>query len=365
MNEPKKHKLGRASGQPEVIIKLGMDVHAAAVVVAVQREGCLPQPAQKIRTEECVGWVKKLQAKHRGARIYACYEAGPCGYWLCRELRAIGVECEVIAPVALNGRRKTDERDARSLCELLHRYVAGNRKVFSTVHVPTPEQESERALIRHRQSLLVSLGRFTRQGRSALLLQGRREKGRWWGERRWPKLAQELGPELRLILGDLADLAQRLYQQIRALDKALSELAEKKQLEAPRGVGALTWLTLLTEVVDWSRFQNRRQVASYTGLCPGEHSSGGSRRELSVDKHGNRRVRRVLTEAAWRMLVYQPHYPPLKKVHAAASPRARKRAIVAVARRLAIDIWRLATGQTTPKKVGLTGLSSSLLAATT
>ena len=107
------------------------------------------------------------------------------------------------------------------------------------------------------------------------------------------------------------------------------------------------------EVIDWSRFQNRRQVASYTGLCPGEHSTGQTRRELSIDKHGNRRVRRALIEAAWRLLLWQPDYPPLQKVRAAQSSRGRKRAIVAVARRLAIDLWRLATGQTTREKVGL------------
>ena len=128
---------------------------------------------------------------------------------------------------------------------------------------------------------------------------------------------------------------------------------------APRGIGVRTWLTLLLEVIDWSRFKNRRQVASYTGLCPGEASSGQTRRELSIDKHGNRRVRHALIEAAWRLAMWQPNYPPLQKLHAAQGARARKRAIVAVARRLAIDLWRLATGQTTREKVGLAAVGTA------
>jgi transposase len=94
----------------------------------------------------------------------------------------------------------------------------------------------------------------------------------------------------------------------------------------------------LLEVSDWHRFKNRRQVASYTGLCPGEHASGETQRELSIDKHGNRRVRRVLIEAAWHLAMWQPDYPPLAKLRAAQGGRARKCAIVAGARRLVIDL---------------------------
>lgn len=344
-------------------IKLGLDLHAATVVVAVQLDGCPPQPAQRIATERFVSWVEQLQAKHPGAKLHACYEAGPCGYWLHRRLEQLGVDSYVVAPVALNGRRKNDQRDARALCDQLDRYVRGHTHAFSPVAVPTPEQEQDRAVVRHRQALLKSLGRCAQQGRSMMLQQGHRVRGKWWGKRRWAELQTTLPAWLVVILRDFQAQAELLHGQILAQDKQIAALAKAKNVDAPHGIGALTWLTLLLEVIDWHRFKNRRQIGSYTGLCPGEHSSGESRRELSIDKHGNRRVRRALIEAAWRLLMWQPDYPPLEKLRAAQGSRARKRAIVAVARRLAIDLWRIATGQTTREKVGLNATAKSQAAA--
>jgi transposase len=347
-----------ASAKVEVI-KLGLDLHAAKVVVAAQLDGCPPQPTQRIATERFVAWIGQLKAKHPGAKIYACYEAGPCGYWLHRRLVELGVESYVVAPVALNGRRKNDQRDARALCEQLDRYLRGHRHAFSPVAVPTPEQEQERALVRHRQALLKSLGRCAQQGRSLMLQQGHRVRGKWWSLRRWEELKETLPTWLVALLADFQAQAQLFHRQILAQDKQIAELVQTKKVDAPRGIGALTWLTLLLEVIDWHRFKNRRQVASYTGLCPGEHSSGETRRELSIDKHGNRRVRRALIEAAWRLAMWQPDYPPLEKLRAAQGGRSRKRAIVAVARRLAIDLWRIATAQTTREKVGLGALATA------
>jgi transposase len=347
-----------ASAKVEVI-HLGQDVHAAHVVVSVQLDGCPPQPPQRIPTEKYVAWVKQLQARYPGAKIHACYEAGPCGYWLHRELKQLGVENHVVAPVALNGRRKNDKRDARALGEQLERYVRGHRHAFSPVAVPTPEQEQQRALLRHRKALLKALARCAQQGRSLLLLQGLRIRGHWWRPRRWDELKASLPVWVVNLLSDFQAQAQLLHGQVLAVDKQIAALAKAKQVQAPYGVGVLTWLTLLLEVIDWNRFHNRRQVGSYSGLCPGEDSSGETRRELSIDKHGNRRVRTMLIEAAWRLSMFQPGYPPLEKLRAAKGARARKRAIVAVARRLAIDLWRLATGRTTPEKVGLAGNGSS------
>ena len=110
------------------------------------------------------------------------------------------------------------------------------------------------------------------------------------------------------------------------------------------------------EVADWGRFQNRRQVASYTGLCPSEHSSGGSRLQGSITRHGNPRLRHVLIEAAWRLVRYQPTYHTVAKWQEtlrAASPGRRKKIIVAIARQLAVDLWRLATQRACAAQLGL------------
>jgi transposase len=333
-------------------IKLGIDLHAATAMIVAQFDQAVPKPGQRIDTERLLGWVARLKAAHPQAVIHACYEAGPCGYWLLRELTKLGVRCHVVAPVALNGRRKTDQRDARALCDQLDRFTRGNTKVFSTVYVPSEQQEDQRALLRHRRKLVGEITRHSAAGRSAFLRLGHRVRGSWWQAARWTELAQALPVHTCFALTQLREMLALLRSQLRQADQQVAALVALHKVKAPHGVGVLTWLTLLLEVVDWTRFRNRRQVASYTGLCPGEHTSGGTKRELSIDKHGNPRVRHLLIEAAWRLLRWQPLYPPIQKLLAANGNRRRKRMIVAVARHLAIDVWRLATGQTTPDKVG-------------
>ena len=119
---------------------------------------------------------------------------------------------------------------------------------------------------------------------------------------------------------------------------------------APYGFGALTTQIIQNEVGDWHRFNNRRQVASLTGLCPGVRSSGLKHQTGAITRHGNPRLRRVLIEQAWRVVRYQPDYPPVQRwrtVLLSRHPGARKKAVVAIARKLAIDQWRLATQRTT------------------
>ena len=123
-------------------------------------------------------------------------------------------------------------------------------------------------------------------------------------------------------------------------------------------MGALSSVVISREICDWERFKNRRQVSRYTGLCPGEYSSGNKRVTGSITKHGNGRLRAALIELAWRMVRYQPHYHAVRKRLAVlargaqATRAARKKAIVAVARQLAVDLWRLHTTRCTPAILG-------------
>src|SRR5881275_1069783 len=113
------------------------------------------------------------------------------------------------------------------------------------------------------------------------------------------------------------------------------------------------------EIGNWHRFNNRRQIASYTGLCPGEYSSRQKRLQSCVTKHGNPRLRSALVELAWRLVRFQPNYKPVRKWRqilakgALATGAARKKAIVAVARQLAIDLWRIKTGRLRAEELGL------------
>jgi transposase len=144
------------------------------------------------------------------------------------------------------------------------------------------------------------------------------------------------------------------------IDGLTSELERSAPVNIPRGLGKLTTVVLTREICDWHRFNNRRAISSYTGLCPGEYSSGTKRVPGSVTKRGNPRVRAALVECAWRMVRFQPQYPPVQKRLAilAKGSRAlgavRKKAIVAVARRLAVDLWRVHTGRCSAQQLGLT-----------
>ena len=343
----------RALVEAGVIIKLGLDVHARQITVCRQIGDRTPQPAQVFTKERLLVWVKQQVAA--GARVHTCYEAGVMGYTLHRELVALGVDNLVVAPQKLAGpkRQKTDALDARALVERLDRWCRGNRDAFSVVRVPTPAEEQARAQARLRDHL----GRMRRmaegRGRSLLLGQGFAVEKYWWRPAKWEKLSTLLPEWLRTLVTEWQVTAAALDQRERALRAELEAAAPK---DLPKGIGALTWVVLAREICDWARFKNRRQVASYTGLCPGVHTSDGRGREGSINRCGNRAVRTALVELVWRLARWQPDYKPVRALvdKAALSPRRRRKHAVAAARRLAIDLWRLATHQTTPEKIGLT-----------
>lgn len=343
----------KAKAKEEPITKLGLDVHAGQITVCRQQEGLLPQPAQKMSWDRCLGWI--LEQVGEGVRVYSCYEAGPCGYGLHRQLTAMGVTNYVVAPQRWDeqGRRvKTDKQDARELVDRLDRYVRGNTKAFSVVRVPTEQQEQERSLVRQRGAVLKERTRCVLRGHGMLLAQGFRAPTEWWKPACWFKFQRELPAWLRGQVELWQGKALDLTKDLERLDREVEKLSANKAI--PKGLGKLTSALLGSEILDWRRFKNRRQVASYTGLCPSESSSGEKRKQGSISKHGNPRVRHQLVEAVWRLQLWQPGYPPLKKLREASGARMRKRAAVAVARRLAVDLWRIETGQCSAQKLGLT-----------
>ena len=174
---------------------------------------------------------------------------------------------------------------------------------------------------------------------------------RWWGARNWPKLAT-LDPWLREQLEQLRQLILELEAQLEILEAEL--VARVKDQVLPKGLGAITAVTLDGEVCAWERFYNRKQIGSYTGCCPGEHSSGGKRRLGSIDRMGNGRVRCLLVEAVWRLLRWQPQWQAAQrmKVKLAEGSAMRKKTVVALARLLAIDLWRWRTGRATFEDLG-------------
>lgn len=341
----------RAAVETAVTVKLGLDVHAADVVVCRQDGGQLPKPSRRMGWEDLLGMAGELAKS--GARVVSCYEAGPCGYGLHRRLERMGVRNVVVVPQRWDregSRVKTDKRDARELCNALDRYLLGNTSAFSVVRVPSVEEERVRSIGRQRGRLLKERQRCVVRGHGLMLAQGIQAPAQWWRPPQWESLRDQLPAWVREQVSDWQAQAVQLDREVERWSVRVEEQASGA---VPKGVGRLTTGLIAMEVVDWTRFKNRRQVAAYTGLCPSEASTGTRRRQGAINKHGNPRLRHQLVEAVWRLMSWQKQYPPVKKLLAAPAGRARKRLAVAAARRLAIDLWRIHTGQCPAEKLGL------------
>jgi transposase len=336
-------------------IKLGIDVHQEFYVVVEQVEGANPKPPQRFQKQAFLHWAAKLRSQ--SAEIYAVYEACGFGFTLQRNLSALGIHCYVVCPQKLdeqNRRVKTDGLDAKALCLKLDRFVQGNRDALAIVRVPSEEEERARAIHRQREQLVGARKRLEAQGRSLMVNHGCEPVQNWWKPR--PFAALDVPQWMRELLSNSQPILVALQEKIAALTVQLQSAAGPDQ---PRGLGLMTSVIIDREIGDWRRFSNRRQIASYTGLCPGEYSSGNSRLQSCVTKHGNPRLRAALVELAWRLVRFQPDYKPVRKWRAIlakgalATGAARKKAIVAVARQLAVDLWRVRTGRCKPQALGL------------
>lgn len=352
MNKTNVEKLlGRLLESNAETIKIGCDIHARDLAVSVQVEAARPLRPQRLTSAQLLELVRGLV--QAGRKVSVCYETGPCGYGLYFDLRAAGANAYVIvAEVLGNGRKqKTDKLDAAALCDKLDRYLRGNTQAMTPVRVPSLEEQRRRSWCRLRDQLKRSRHQWEARGRSLMLFYGHHQTGKWWSQRRWARLETTLPPwlveQLRVIRASLGQL-----------DQQEAQLREQLEAEAPKplpkAIGALTWVLLLREICDWNRFTNRRQVSSYTGLCPGVQQSGARRRDGCINRYGNPRVRGLLIELVWRLVRWQPDYPPVRALVAGvARGAARRKCAVAAARRLAVDLWRLATSQVTPEKLKL------------
>ena len=337
------------------VIKLGIDVHQDYYVVVKQEGGTNPKPAQRFKKEAFLHWAAKLRSE--GGEIHAVYEACGFGFGLQRQLSALGIQCHVVCPQKLdehNKRVKTDGLDAKALCLKLDRFVEGNGDALALVRVPSEEEEQKRAIHRQREQLVKARKRLEAQGRSLMVNHGIEPVNKWWKKRTFAALG--VPAWMKELLGNSQPILLALEEKIHALSVQLQGAAIAKQ---PRGLGLLSSVVIDREIGNWARFKNRRQVGSYTGLCPGEYSSGDTRVQSCVTKHGNPRLRTALVETAWRLVRFQPDYRAVKKWRhllakgALATKAARKKAIVAVARQLAVDLWRIRTGRLSAEKLGL------------
>jgi transposase len=298
-------------------------------------------------------------------RVASCYEAGYDGFWLHRLLRAAGIMNFVFdaasIPVEQRGRRaKTDRIDGELLLRTLMAHLRGEPRVVRIVQVPSVEQEDARRASRERERLVKEQTAHTNRIKALLRLQGmavgyprRRDWLHWLAQQRdWqgqplsPHLLAEVTREharLMVVRQQLAALEQAQTTQAAPVPQAMAQ--RRDQLQRLKALGP-SFATTLTHELFYKDFDNRRQVAAYCGLPPSPWRSGGIDREQGISKAGNPRARVKAIELAWLWLRHQPESELSRWFNtrtAEAGKRARRIAIVALARKLIVALWRYLT----------------------
>jgi len=287
---------------------VGMDVHKETIAVSVAEAngGEVRYLGEITNTPEAM--LKLVKQLRRGnAALSFCYEAGPCGYGIQRQLTDLGWDCQVVAPSLIpkkaGDRVKTDRRDSLMLARL-HR--AGE---LTAVWVPDGAQEALRDLTRAREDI-KHLQRQVKQRLLAFLLRhGKRHDGKsnWTlAHYRWLETVKFDHPVQQIVFQEYVDVVKAMTKRVGALDTQIESAATEsvfwpviEGLMALRGVNLLTATTIVAEIGDLRRFASAPQLMAYLGVVPSEHSSGGSKSRGGITKTGNGHVRRVLVEAAW------------------------------------------------------------------
>jgi transposase len=359
----------------EGIRYIGLDVHAATISVAIAESGTSPARARGTITHSPGAVAKLVKRLGPVEQLRCCYEAGPTGFGLHRQLTRLGVDCIVVAPSLIPTKAgdtvKTDRRDAEKLARLLR---SGE---LTGVWIPDEAAEALRDFSRLRESAKQDLHRVRQQlGKFLLRLSVQAPPGlpRWSrGYRTWlGQLALREPLEQAVLTVHLAHLDESMARlaeltgQVEALAQSHPQAALIQALTCQHGIGLVTALTVVAELGDLSRFASARALMGYAGLGPREHSSGGRVRRGGISKRGNSHLRRVVVEAAWHYRHAPGVGPALQrrranqpavvlaiadKGHARLHRRYRKllgrgklpqQVVVAVARELLGFIWAIA-----------------------
>ena len=309
----------------------------------------------------------------RPVEVLVIQEAGLDGFWLHRLLERNGISSHVVDPasIAVNRRHrraKTDTIDGEMLLRSLMAWARGERRVCSMVRPPSPEEEDRRRLTRERATLLKERIQHTNRIKGLLYGQGiidydplRKDRlarldaletgdGRPLPERLKAEIRREL-ERVELVASQIAAVERERDALIEAPSEAAGPGTPAAALARLKGIGgelgALLWLEAL-----FRRFDNRRQIAAYAGLAPSPWQSGGTEREQGISKSGNRRLRHAMVELAWFWLRHQPDSALSAWFRERVGPgrgRVRRIAIVALARKLSVALWRYTTQGVVPQ----------------
>lgn len=289
---------------------VGMDAHKKAINVAMLLPGTKQPVEWQVANEPAaIRRLAKKLVREAPGEVRCCYEAGPCGYALQRELEAVGgVVCEVVAPslipVKPGDRIKTDRKDARKLAEMQR------GDLLTVVHPPTADEESVRDLCRCREDAQEDLTRARQRMGKFLLRRGLifRASKKAWGKlhRQWLRGLTFVHDADRAVFGDYLLAIEQLEERLLTLEAKLAGAAQQDPYREPvawlrcfHGIETVTAISLVAELHDFRRFRSARELMAYLGLVPSEYSSGDSRHRGSITKAGNRHARRLLVEAAW------------------------------------------------------------------
>ncbi len=356
---------------------VAMDTHKQTISVAIAEGGRRGETRFlgeiPSRPEAVAKLVERLSKKY--AKLAFCYEAGPCGYGLYRQIVALGHECVVVAPSLVptrpGDRVKTDRRDAVTQASL---FRSGE---LTPVWVPDDAHEAMRDLCRAREAAMETLRRARQQLLSFLLRRGRvyssgahwTNKHRLWlANQRFEHPARQIAfEELVQAVEEAQARRDRLVKQMLELLPSWSLAKVVAAIQALRGVAALSAITLDAEIGAFPRFANPRELMAYLGVTPSERSSGAKTARCAITKAGNRRGRRMLVEGAWTyrlparvgLAILERNKllaPPIKEIAWKAQVRlcARYRRLAkagkpvnvvcgAIARELAAFVWAIAT----------------------
>jgi transposase len=292
----------------------------------------------------------------------SCYEAGRDGFWLHRYLHSCGIDNVVVDSASLEVNRrlrraKTDRVDAGKLLSMLIRYHGGEKQLWKVVRVPSREDEDARHLHRELEALKRERTRYRNRIHGILIQQGLRVRNpstkkfvkqldlmrTWDGRDLPPEMKARLvrvHERLRLVEEQISYLVKEKTQRLKEKNAKMAQVAQLLRLH---GIGPVSSWTFVMEFFGWRQFRNRREVAALAGLTPTPYDSGKRLREQGISKAGNRRVRALAIEIAWAWLRFQPRSKLSQwfmERFAGGGSRMRRIGIVALARRLLIDLWR-------------------------
>lgn len=312
------------------------------------------------------------------APVYSCYEAGRDGFWIHRYLTHLGITNLVVdsSSIEVNRRQrrtKTDRIDAHKLLSMLRRYYGGEKRLWGIARVPSVEQEDARRVHRELERLKKEQGAHSARIKSLLILHGLvadKIGGKDWPARvrafqQWDGSALSLdlrnelireGQRLEIVRAQIRELDNERKARLKCCERPyMAQIARLMQLKA---IGLNSAWMFVMEFYGWREFKNRRQIGALAGLTGTPHDSGDSQREQGISKAGNRRIRAMIIEIAWLWLRYQPNSKLSRwygERFAGSSKRMCRVGIVALARRLLIDLWRYLEAGVVPEGAVLQG----------